>query len=67
MEEFKTKVENETEAKKCPVPLWKRAGYIGFWFFFIKGVTVWIIGPILLYFFGPELLDKITGFFGKIF
>ena len=57
----------EEKVKKCPVPLWKRAGYIGFWFFLIKGITVWIIGPILLYFFGPELLDSFTNFFSNIF
>lgn len=65
MENLKT--EEKVIEKKCPVPLWKRVGYVGFWFFLIKGITVWIIGPILIYFFGSELMDKISGFLGNIF
>lgn len=60
------KSELKTEEKKCPVPVWKRAGYIGFWFFFFKGIA-WIIGAICVWIWGPEVFDHIKEFIYNIF
>ncbi|MGB0885753.1 MAG: hypothetical protein ACPGVH_00875 [Chitinophagales bacterium] len=58
------KTETE-EVKKCPVPLWKRMGYIGFWFFMIKGI-LWLVLLAVGLIWGPEIVTEIKGFFGNI-
>lgn len=50
------------ENKKCPVPLWKRAGYIGFWFFFIKGM-LWLVGIAIAFIWGEDIFEKIKNAF----
>jgi len=51
----------ENENKKRPVSWWKRFAYLGFWFFFFKGIA-WIIGIVLFYFFGSDVFDVIKSY-----
>lgn len=60
------KQEELKEVKKCPIPMWKRAGFIGFWFFFFKGIA-WIIGAICVWIWGPEFFVEIKDFLFNIF
>lgn len=54
------------DVKKCPIPLWKRVGYIGFWFFFLKGIA-WIIGAVSVWIWGPEIFKGFKDFLNNIF
>lgn len=54
--------EVKEEVKKCPVPIWKRAGYIGFWFFFFKGIA-WIVMAVLVWIWGPDFFTNVKDFF----
>jgi hypothetical protein len=59
-------MKEEKEIKKCPIPLWKRAGYIGFWFFFFKGIA-WLVGLFVVYIWGPSVFTNIKQFVINIF
>ncbi len=56
----------ETKVKECPLPWWKRLGFLGFMFFFIKGLG-WIAIFTISYIWGPEALDSIQEFFKNLF
>lgn len=45
-------MKEETKKKQ---PLWKKLGWAAFLFFLIKGIVVWIILPILAYYFGVKI------------
>lgn len=60
------RAEDNVEAKKCPLPWWKRLGFLGFMFFFIKGLG-WIVLFTISYIWGPEALESIQDFFKNIF
>ena len=62
----KTEIEEQTEVKKCPLPWWKRLGFLGFMFFFIKGLG-WIAIFTITYIWGPEALDAIKAYFTGLF
>ncbi|MEJ6695259.1 MAG: hypothetical protein QNK51_05470 [Chitinophagales bacterium] len=58
--------QNEVAVKKCPLPWWKRIGFLGFMFFFIKGLG-WIGIFSISYIWGPEALESIKTFFTNLF
>ncbi|MCB9256716.1 MAG: hypothetical protein H6579_06280 [Chitinophagales bacterium] len=58
--------QEQAEAKKCPLPWWKRIGFLGFMFFFLKGMA-WIAVFAISYFWGPEALGNIKAFFANLF
>lgn len=50
------------------LPLWlKRMGWGGFWFFFIKGVVLYILLPLAAWFFGVDILEHAKDFLSSIF
>lgn len=62
----KSETKDQVEVKKCPLPWWKRLGFLGFMFFFIKGMG-WIAIFSITYLWGPEALDGIKSFFSGLF
>ncbi|MFT4969199.1 MAG: hypothetical protein ACI9O4_000944 [Chitinophagales bacterium] len=63
---IEAQTQDQVEAKKCPLPWWKRLGFLGFMFFFIKGLG-WIAIFSISYVWGPEALNGIKGFFSGLF
>lgn len=51
---------NEKE-KKCPISWTKRIAYMGFWFFFFKGIA-WLVGLAAIYIWGPDIFDNLQTF-----
>ena len=51
----------ENKMKKCPISWWKRMGFLGFWFFFFKGIA-WLMGLAAVYIWGPEVFTDIQNF-----
>lgn len=62
----KTDVKEQVAVKKCPLPWWKRIGFLGFMFFFVKGLG-WIAIFSVTYVWGPEALDNLKTFFTSLF
>lgn len=53
--------QKETE-KKCPVSWTKRIAFMGFWFFFFKGIA-WLIGLAAVFIWGGDVFENIQNFF----
>lgn len=59
MEEIEKTTE---EGKKCPVSWTKRIAFMGFWFFFFKGIA-WLVGLAAIYIWGGDVFTNIQNFF----
>ena len=57
---------DSTVEKKCPLPWWKRIGFLGFMFFLIKGLG-WLAIFAITAIWGPEALTAIQDFFANLF
>ena len=57
---------SKTQVKDCPLPWWKRLGFLGFMFFFVKGLG-WIAIFSVSYIWGPEAIDSLKEFFRNLF
>ena len=53
-----SKTQAEPKVKDCPLPWWKRLGFLGFMFFFVKGLG-WIAIFSVTYIWGPEAIDSV--------
>jgi len=49
--------EEKQEIKKCPISWSKRIIYMGFWFFFFKGIA-WIVGIAIIYVLGDDIFNN---------